>query len=154
LMQASSYGILKTTSRTNGNCCTPAQKQEALTLGDIAPTWHGRLLERLPRAGLRRILWHHQMALPETCIVGEAYGFSSSSYMRDCDRCTVFSQAFLRHFRAGSHDALRKAGRHFVIHWNGSHREVTSRLNSKVRRRLQWYDAFVRFDNHVLITYK
>jgi len=110
-MQASSYGILKTASGTNGNCCAPAQKQEALTLGDIAPTWHGRLLEQLPRAGPRRILWHHQMALPETRVVGEAYGFSSS-YMRDCDRCTVFSQAFLRHFRAGSHDALRKAGRH------------------------------------------
>jgi hypothetical protein len=93
------------------------------------------------------------MALPETCVVGEAYGFSSS-YMGDCDRCTVFSQAFLRHFREGSHDALRKAGQHFVIHWNGSHKEVTPRLNSKVRRRLQWYDAFVRFDNHVLITYK
>lgn len=94
------------------------------------------------------------VALPDTCVVGEAYGFSSS-YMRDCDRCTVFSQAFLHHFRAGSHDALRKAGRPaFVIHWNGSRKEVTSRLNSKVRRRLQWYDAFVRFDNRVLTTYK
>jgi hypothetical protein len=110
-MQAFSYGILKNASGTNGNCCAPAQKQKALTLGDIAPTWHGRLLEQLPRAGPRRILWHYQMALPETCVVGKAYGFSSS-YMRDCDRCTVFSQAFLRHFRAGSHDALRKAGRH------------------------------------------
>jgi hypothetical protein len=44
LMQASSYGILKTASGTNGNCCALAQKQEALTLEDIAPTWHGRLL--------------------------------------------------------------------------------------------------------------
>jgi hypothetical protein len=93
------------------------------------------------------------MALPETCVVGEAYGFSLSSYMRDCDRCTVFSRAFLRHFRAGSHDALLKAGGIC----NSLERQSQGgdiKVEFKSQAQASVYDAFVRFDNRVLITYK
>jgi hypothetical protein len=149
-----SQKVDKTTFGINGNCTSVAALQEyaesALTLGDIAPTWYRILGQRLQAYSLKRLLWYLHMASPETCIVGEAYGFSSS-YMRDCADCVMFSRVFLHNFPAGSYGALYETIRQFIAHWNHHHKNITSRIsNSRPRRRLRWYDAFLRFDDHVL----
>jgi hypothetical protein len=144
----------KTTFGINGNCTSVAALQHAesaLTLWHIAPTWYGILGQRLPAYSPKRLVWYLHMASPETCIVGEAYGFSSS-YMKDCADCVTFSRVFLHNFPAGSYSALHETIRHFIAHWNHDHKNITSRIsNSGTRRRLRWYDAFLRFDDHLPI---
>lgn len=128
----------------------PELQQEsspALTLKEIAPSWHD-ILVQLPASGLKRVLWQRQLAYPETCIVGEAYGFKWS-YVNDCARCSEFSQTLFRDFKMRSYGALNEGVGRFVAHWNDSHRHETQ----KTKRRLRWYDAFARFDDYVL-TYR
>ena len=127
----------------------PEQQQESapLTLKDISPSWHDILL-KLPASGLRRILWQQHLAYPETCIVGEAYGFKWS-YVNDCANCREYSQTFFRDFKTRSYGALDEGVRNFVEHWNDSHRHQTQ----KTKRRLRWYQAFARFDDY-LLTYR
>ena len=127
----------------------PSRMQDCtgqLKLGDVAPIWQGRL-ERLRESGLRRMLRPLQMASPETRIVGEAYSFSSS-YVNDCAACAAFSQVFLDAFTS-DWGALQETTRYFMSHWNSEHRDVTA----GTKRRLKWYDAFIRSDDYVL-TYR
>ena len=129
-----------------------------LALKDIAPSWHTVLLEEKCRANrLKRYPWLVLMASQETCVVGEAYGFSSS-YMEDCAECATFSQLFFNDFRSKSFSPHDNTVRHFVAHWNSNHRRVTCAIgDSGPRRRLRWYDAFLRFDddnNNVALTYR
>jgi hypothetical protein len=120
------------------------ESSPALTLKDIAPSWHD-ILVQLPASGIRRMLWQQQLAYPETCIVGEAYGFKWS-YVNDCAKCSEFSQTLFRHFKMRSYGALNEGVRSFVAHWNDSHRRETQ----KTKRRLRWYQAFTRFNDYVL----
>jgi hypothetical protein len=84
------------------------------------------------------------MASPETCIVGEAFG-RSSSYWDSCIECKAFSSRFLCYFRERSYNKLECDVQRFMEHWNEKHRDVEN------RRGLRWFDSFVRFDNHVRV---
>lgn len=121
------------------------ESSPALTLKDIAPSWHD-ILAQLPASGMRRMLWQQQLAYPETCIVGEAYGFKWS-YVNDCAKCSEFSMTLFRDFKKRSYGALNEGVGSFVAHWNDSHRRETQ-IN---KRRLRWYHAFGRFQDYLLI---
>jgi hypothetical protein len=124
----------------------PSRMQECtsqLELGDVVPIWQSRL-ERPLEAGHRRMLWHLRMASPESCIVGEACGFSSS-YVNNNAASAAFSQAFLDAFTR-DWGALQKTAGHFMSHCGSEHKDVTA----GTKRKLMWYDAFIRSDDYVL----
>ena len=57
-----------------GNACGIAKK--GFGLSEISPTWYSRL-GRLPGGPLDQFVWQIQLSSFHSCIVGEAYGFSS-----------------------------------------------------------------------------
>jgi hypothetical protein len=61
------------------------QNQELLTLDSISPTWAKRLEESklLPLLSLERFQLYLELRDTSKCVVGEAYGFSSS-YESSC----------------------------------------------------------------------
>ena len=61
------------------------QEELLLTLDSISPTWAKRLEESklLPLLSLERFQLYLELRDTSKCVVGEAYGFSSS-YVYDC----------------------------------------------------------------------
>ena len=64
------------------------QNQELLRLDTISPVWAKRVEEGklLPLLSFRRLRLNVKLKDTSKCVVGEAYGFSSS-YVYDCKRC-------------------------------------------------------------------
>lgn len=134
-----------TTTATN----TRLLQQPQLSFEEICPSWGARIKKGLlGQLSPKRLRWHAEMVSPETCIVGEAHGFSSA-YMNSCEACRGFSSEFPRGLR--DHSFLKQNVDKFVEHWNQKHGDITMRLQSsgKSRRRLRWFDGFARFDDHV-----
>jgi hypothetical protein len=124
-------------------------EQTHLSFGEICPSWSARIEKGLPaQLSPKRLRWHAEMVSPETCIVGEAHGFSSS-YMNSCETCRRFSSEFPHDLR--DYSLLKQNVREFVEHWNRRHSDITMQVMSsgKSRRRLRWFDGFARFDGYV-----
>ena len=124
--------------------------QPQLPFGEICPSWGVRIEKGLPgRLSPKRLRWHAEMASPETCIVGEAHGFSSA-YMNSCGTCRGFSSEFPHEL--WDYSLLKQNVDKFVEHWNYKHGDVTMQLLlSGKRRMLRWFDGFARFDDHIRI---
>jgi hypothetical protein len=123
--------------------------QTHLSFEEICPSWSARMEKGLPgQLSPKRLRWHAEMVSPETCIVGEAHGFSSS-YMNSCETCRGFSSEFPHDVR--DYSLLKQNVRKFVEHWNRRHSNVTMQLmlSGKRRRMLRWFDGFARFDGYV-----
>jgi hypothetical protein len=96
-----------------------------LTLNEISPRW-SRRLEQCQRKKLPFPLsftwfrWYNEIRKSSKCIVGEAYGFSSS-YTTNCKECDKFSVKFLYSFATYSHSKIQENKDSFVQHWNESH---------------------------------
>ena len=94
------------------------QDQELLTLDTIAPIWAKRLEESelLPILSLRRLRLYLELKDTSKCVVGEAYGFSSS-YISSCKRCSKIGCKFMFYFMIHSYSKLERTKNEFVKHW-------------------------------------
>ncbi|MFL6320547.1 MAG: hypothetical protein ACJ72Q_08745 [Nitrososphaeraceae archaeon] len=101
------------------------QNQELLTLDSISPTWAKRLEESklLPLLSLERFQLYLELRDTSKCVVGEAYGFSSS-YESSCKRCSKMGWKFMFYFMIHSYSKLEETKNEFVKHWGEKHHYV------------------------------
>ncbi len=108
----------------------------SLTLTDIAPKWANRFKQLpIPKLSLKGLQWALESTAAEGCIVGEAYGFSSS-YLKTCEVCERIGSNFQTNFIIRSFENLKKNTEKFVEHWNEKHAHVTEGLKRKRRIKL------------------
>lgn len=113
-----------------------ASNPSLLSLTDIAPKWADRLKQLpVPKLSLKGIQWSLELTAAEGCIVGEAYGFSSS-YLKTCEVCERIGNNFQTNFIIRSFENLKKNTEKFVEHWNEKHAHVTEGLKRKRRIKL------------------
>jgi hypothetical protein len=100
---------------------TPSLPQE-LTLEDISPEWAMRLKnENMPTfMSLTWLQWRYQLQKASTCVVGEAYGYSSE-YTENCDECDRIGCKFLYYFMFNRRRKLEQNKQDFVKHWSKVH---------------------------------
>jgi hypothetical protein len=96
--------------------------ENRITLSDIAPKWAKRLEEKkLPfPLSIRWFKFYFELDIPSRCVVGEAYGFSSS-YEKECKECNNLGWQFGRSFLMRSKSGLERNVQKFLQHWNGKH---------------------------------
>ena len=95
-------------------------------LSDISPKWARRLNQPLPfLLSLTWLQWYFEIKHASKCVVGEAYGFSSS-YLKTCKECNRFCVKFMYSFMLHSSSNLDKIKQRFVRHWNDKHVEMHS----------------------------
>jgi hypothetical protein len=99
-----------------------------LTLSTISPIWAKRLEQSklLPILCLRRLQMYLELRDTSKCVVGEAYGFSSS-YVYDCKRCSKIAWKFMFYFMIHSYSKLETTKKEFVKHWSERHHYVFCR---------------------------
>src|ERR671933_2284264 len=98
------------------------QNQELLRLDTISPLWAKRLgeSELLPILSFRRLRLYLELKDTSKCVVGEAYGFSSS-YISSCKRCSKIGCKFMFYFMIHSYSKLERTKNEFVTHWSEKH---------------------------------
>src|SRR5919198_111953 len=94
------------------------QNQELLTLDTISPIWAKKLEESklLPVLSLRRLQLYLELKDTSKCVVGEAYGFSSS-YLFNCKVCSKIAWKFMFYFMIYSYSKIEETKKEFVKHW-------------------------------------
>jgi hypothetical protein len=98
------------------------QNQELLTLNTISPIWAKKLDESklFPLFSLRRLRLYLELKDTSKCVVGEAYGFSSS-YVFYCNMCSKISWKFMFYFMIHSYSKLEGTKKQFAKHWHEKH---------------------------------
>jgi hypothetical protein len=98
------------------------EDHELLTLDTISPTWAKRLEQSklLPLLSLERLRLYLELKDASKCVVGEAYGFSSS-YIYGCKRCSKIGWKFMFYFMICSYSKLEGTKKEFVEHWSEKH---------------------------------
>ena len=98
------------------------EDHELLTLDTISPTWAKRLEQSklLPLLSLERLRLYLELRDTSKCVVGEAYGFSSS-YVFDCKLCSKISWKFMFYFMIHSYSKLEDTKNGFMKHWGEKH---------------------------------
>jgi hypothetical protein len=98
------------------------QNQEPLTLDTICPIWAKKLEESklLPLLSLERLRLYLELIDNSKCVVGEAYGFSSS-YISTCKLCSKIAWKFMFYFMVNSYSKLEGTKKEFVKHWSEKH---------------------------------
>jgi hypothetical protein len=101
------------------------EDQELLTLDTTSPTWAKKLEESklLPILSLERLQLYLELKHTSKCVVGEAYGFSSS-YVSSCKRCSTIAWKFMFYFMICSYSKLEGTKKEFVKHWGEKHHYV------------------------------
>ena len=101
------------------------EDQELLTFDSISPTWAKKLEESklLPILSLKRLKLYIELKDTSKCVVGEAYGFSSS-YVSSCKRCSKIGWKFMFYFMIHSYSRLERTKKEFVKHWSEKHLHV------------------------------
>ena len=98
---------------------------EKLLFSEISPMWYERLNQARdnisPFAPIRS-RWYHELTISSTCVIGEAYGFSSS-YVHKCKTCKKISLQFMFYFLIQSDSGIENAKLDFTDHWNKEHSE-------------------------------
>jgi len=97
-------------------------QEELLTLDVISPIWAKRLEESklLPILSLERLQLYLELKDTSKCVVGEAYGFSSS-YVSSCKRCSIIGWKFMFYFMICSYSKLEGTKKGFLKHWGEKH---------------------------------
>ncbi|PWU79935.1 MAG: hypothetical protein DLM72_14805 [Candidatus Nitrosopolaris wilkensis] len=96
-------------------------QQKELTLSDISPKWAKRLGEQLPvPMSITWLRWYFELKRASRCVVGEAYGYSSS-FVFDCRECDEIGWRFMLYFTVHSFSRLEENKQRFVKHWNNEH---------------------------------
>jgi hypothetical protein len=102
-----------------------------LALNDISPKWSKRL-ENLPiPMSFRWLRWLLEITDATKCIVGEAYGFSSS-YTNRCRECGRIGDRFSLYFILSSDTKFEENKQRFIEHWNEKH--ITRRYCNSLDR--------------------
>jgi hypothetical protein len=98
------------------------QNQELLTLDTISPIWAKKLEQSklLPLLSLERLRLYLELRDTSKCVVGEAYGFSSS-YVYGCKKCSKIAWKFMFYFMIHSYSKLEGTEKKFVEHWSEKH---------------------------------
>ena len=108
------------------------QEDKKLNLDMISPIWAKRLEQSklLSPVCLRRLRWYLELKSTSKCVVGEAYGFSSS-YVSSCKLCCRISWKFMFYFMICSYSKLEETKNEFVTHWSEKHRDYHQQPNAK-----------------------
>ena len=96
-------------------------KMKPLSLNDISPMWSERLRQLPFPFSFQWLRWYFEIKCASKCVVGEAYGFSSS-YIHLCKECDRLGWKFMFSFMMHSYIKLEKNKQLFVRHWNEKHR--------------------------------
>ena len=98
------------------------QNQELLTLDTISPIWAKKLEQSklLSLFSLRRLQLYIELKRTSKCVVGEAYGFTSS-YVYNCKGCSKISWKFMFYFMIHSYSKLEGTKNEFLKHWGEKH---------------------------------
>jgi hypothetical protein len=92
-----------------------------LELRHISPAWDSRISQKWPRLFSKMwFKWYFELKRTSKCVVGEAYGFSSS-YIHGCKECDDIGWKFMMYFTINSRKKLDLNKERFVKHWNESH---------------------------------
>jgi hypothetical protein len=98
-----------------------------LELKHISPVWDSRISQKWPRLFSKMwFKWYFELKRTSKCVVGEAYGFSSS-YVHRCKECDDIGWKFMIYFTISSRKKLDLNRERFVKHWNETH--LTAPLN-------------------------
>jgi hypothetical protein len=97
-------------------------ENQELTLATVSPVWAERLEQSklLPLLSLRRLRLYFELKNTSKCVVGEAYGFSSS-YLFNCKVCSKIGWKFMFYFMIYSYSKLEETKKEFVKHWSDKH---------------------------------
>ena len=109
-------------THSNTACLLPSNEYN-LTLRDLSPKWYSRLKEnqRLPiPLSTDWFKWYVEIRNSSKCIVGEAYGYTSS-YLNTCKTCNRICVRFMNYFMIHSRSRLERTADLFVRHWNQEH---------------------------------
>ena len=105
-----------------------------LLFSEISPMWSERLNQARdnisPFAHIRS-RWYHELTISSACVVGEAYGFSSS-YVDKCKTCKELGLQFMFYFLIQSDSVIEKAKLDFEDHWNKENSEIKTGNKTKV----------------------
>jgi hypothetical protein len=109
-------------SYINGNL---EDQELLLTLDAISPLWAKKLEESklLSIFSLRRLQMYLELKHTSKCVVGEAYGYSSS-YLDNCERCSKIAWKFMFYFMIHSYSKLEDLKKEFAKHWSEKHLHV------------------------------
>jgi hypothetical protein len=92
-----------------------------LKLRHISPVWDSRINQKWPRLFSKMwFKWYFELKRTSKCVVGEAYGYSSS-YIHRCKECDDIGWKFMIYFTISSRKKLDLNKDRFVKHWNESH---------------------------------
>ena len=69
---------------------------------------------------LERLRLYLELKDTSMCVVGEAYGFTSS-YVSDCNLCSKIAWKFMFYFMIHSCSKLEVTKKEFVKHWGEKH---------------------------------
>lgn len=95
--------------------------QYLLKFEDISPNWDSRLKEKWPPLfSLTWFKWYLELKRTSKCIVGEAYGYSSS-YIQSCRECDEIGWKFMYYYTINSRKKTELNRIRFVKHWNEIH---------------------------------
>jgi hypothetical protein len=97
-------------------------QEELLALDAISPIWAKKLEESelFAPLSLRRLRLYLELKDSSKCVVGEAYGFSSS-YVYSCNTCSKIGWKFMFYFMVHSYSKLERTKNEFVKHWGEKH---------------------------------
>ena len=106
-----------------------------LLFSEISPMWSERLNQARdnisPFAPIR-LQWYKELRNSSKCVVGEAYGFSSS-YVSKCKECNKLGWRFMFYFLIQSDSRIEKTKLDFTDHWNQEHSEIETKNKNKMK---------------------
>jgi len=105
-----------------------------LQFSEISPMWSERLnqaRDSISSFASIRSRWYHELTISSACVVGEAYGFSSS-YVHKCKTCKELGLQFMFNFLIQSNSRIEKTKFDFEDHWNKEHSEIKTNNKTKV----------------------
>lgn len=92
-----------------------------LELKNISPVWDSRISQKWPRLFSKMwFRWYFELKRTSRCVVGEAYGYSSS-YIHRCKECDDIGWRFMIYFTVSSRKKLDLNKERFVKHWYKTH---------------------------------
>jgi hypothetical protein len=101
-----------------------------LELKHISPVWDSRISQKWPRIFSKMwFKWYFELKRTSKCVVGEAYGFSST-YIHRCKECDDIGWKFMIYFTISSRKKLDLNRERFVKHWNETHLTVLRNENA------------------------
>ncbi len=106
-----------------------------LQFSEISPMWSERLNQArddISPFALMRSRWYHELTISSACVVGEAYGFSSS-YVHKCKTCKELGMQFMYYFLIHSDSGIENAKLDFEDHWNKNHSEIKTENENKIK---------------------